>query len=258
MALNRPIHSFHGKKVWIIGASSGIGSALSKELMNNGAWVAMSARRVERLTEIQTPDKSEALIIPLDVTHPETIFNAHETILKSWGAIDLMIYVSGVYHPLRAWDLNRNKIQTMIETNLTGAMLACDTVIQGMLAHHSGGVAIVSSVSGYRGLPKALIYGPTKAALINYAETLYYDLHDKGISTYLINPGFVKTEATAQNDFYMPALISAEEAAKEILKGIQKGYFEIHFPKRFTLWLQLFRLLPYSIYFWLIKKLLKI
>ena len=123
-----------------------------------------------------------------------------------------------------------------------------------LLAQGRGGIGIVSSVAGLSGLPQALIYGPTKAALINLCESLYLDLHARGIGVTLINPGFVATPLTAKNEFSMPALISAETAAREILRGIGRGEFHIHFPKRFTNWLRLLRLLPYRWYFYLIHK----
>jgi short-subunit dehydrogenase len=115
-------------------------------------------------------------------------------------------------------------------------------------------MAFVASVAGYRGLPKAAAYGPTKAALINFAETLYLDLAPRGISVFLINPGFVATPMTAGNDFAMPALISPQEAAGEIIAGFAHGGFEIHFPRRFTNWLKLLRLLPYRFYFPLVRR----
>lgn len=123
-----------------------------------------------------------------------------------------------------------------------------------LLSQRKGGVGIVASIAGLSGLPLALIYGPTKAALINLCESLYLDLHPRGLSVYLINPGFVATPLTADNDFAMPALISAFTAASELLHGIEGGEFHIHFPKRFTNWLRLLRLLPYRWYFWLIHK----
>jgi len=123
-----------------------------------------------------------------------------------------------------------------------------------LLAQNSGGIGIVASVAGYSGLPQALIYGPTKAALINLCESLYLDLRPRGINVYLINPGFVATPLTAGNDFAMPALISAAEAANHLIHGIERGEFHIHFPKRFTNCLRLLRLLPYRWYFWLIHK----
>ena len=117
--------------------------------------------------------------------------------------------------------------------------------ITQLLKQGSGGIAVVSSVAGYGGLPTALVYGASKAALINLAETLYLDLAPRGIGVYVINPGFVKTPLTDRNTFAMPALISVEDAAKAIIAGFECGDFEIHFPKRFTLWLKLLRLLPY-------------
>jgi short-subunit dehydrogenase len=127
-------------------------------------------------------------------------------------------------------------------------------VLPAMLSQGAGGIGIVSSVAGFRGLPKALAYGPTKAALINLAESLYMDVRSRGVAVYLINPGFVDTPATKQNDFEMPALIGAAEAAREIVQGIERGEFHIHVPKRFTTWLRFMRLLPYRIYFWLVQK----
>jgi short-subunit dehydrogenase len=118
-----------------------------------------------------------------------------------------------------------------------------------LLGQRAGGIAIVSSVAGYGGLPTSLLYGATKAALINFAETLYLDLQPKGIAVYLVNPGFVKTPLTDKNEFEMPALITADQAAREIIAGLERGEFEIHFPKRFTWALKLLRLLPYRLYF---------
>jgi short-subunit dehydrogenase len=109
-------------------------------------------------------------------------------------------------------------------------------------------------VAGYGGLPKALIYGASKAALINFTETLYLDLHGRGLGVYLINPGFVRTPLTARNDFPMPHLIDADRAAQEIVAGLERGEFEIHFPKAFSRKLKLLRLLPYRWYFAAIRR----
>jgi short-subunit dehydrogenase len=123
-----------------------------------------------------------------------------------------------------------------------------------MVARRRGHVAIVASVAGYGGLPTAAAYGPTKAALINLAETLYLDLSPRGIGVWIVNPGFVRTPLTDRNEFPMPALISADEAATHIVEGLASGRFEIHFPKRFTRWLRLLRLLPYGLYFRLVRR----
>ena len=170
----------------------------------------------------------------------------------------MLLFVSGVYTPLRADNFDFAVAQKTIDANLLGPMRAVGVVLPNMLKAHAGHIAIVGSVAGYSGLPKALAYGPSKAGIINFCETLYYDLLPQGVSVHMISPGFVATEATAQNDFEMPALITANEAAKEILEGIQAGKFDIHFPKRFSGFLKFLRILPYPIYFWIIRRFVKI
>ncbi|OYY58741.1 MAG: short-chain dehydrogenase [Polynucleobacter sp. 24-46-87] len=250
------ITSFIGQRIWIIGASSGIGEACAKALFQAGAKVALSSRRTERLTALA--HKQDALVLPLDVTQQEQVASAYQTLLQNWGGLDLMLFVSGVYTPLRADNLDFEVAQKTIDANLLGPMRAVATVLPEMLKQHSGHIAIVGSVAGYSGLPKALAYGPSKAGIINFCETLYYDLLPQGVSVHMISPGFVATEATAQNDFEMPALITADEAASEILKGIQAGEFDIHFPKRFSGFLKFLRILPYPIYFWIVRRFVKI
>ncbi|MBU3546304.1 SDR family oxidoreductase [Polynucleobacter sp. MWH-Jannik1A5] len=253
------IEQFVGKRVWVIGASSGIGEACVKALLAQGAKVALSSRRVERLNQIAlNSDTNQTLVIPLDVTSNEQLKEGYKTILNAWGGIDLLLFVSGVYTPLRADNFDIQIAEKTIDANLLGPMRAVALVTPEMLKAHSGHIAIVGSVAGYSGLPKALAYGPSKAAIINFCENLYYDLLPTGVSVHMISPGFVATEATAQNDFEMPALISAEEAAQEILAGIQRGEFDIHFPKRFSRFLKFLRILPYPIYFWIVRRFVKI
>jgi short-subunit dehydrogenase len=253
------IEQFSGKRVWVIGASSGIGEACAKALLAKGAKVALSSRRAERLNQIAlTAGLDQTLVIPVDVTNDAELQNGHQIILNAWGGIDLLLFVSGVYTPLRADNFDIQIAEKTIDANLLGPMRAVALVIPNMLRAHSGHIAIVGSVAGYSGLPKALAYGPSKAAIINFCENLYYDLLPTGVSVHMISPGFVATEATAQNDFEMPALISAEEAANEILMGIEKGEFDIHFPKRFSRFLKFLRILPYPIYFWIVRRFVKI
>jgi short-subunit dehydrogenase len=200
----------------------------------------------------------QTLILPLDVTNDAQLKNGYQSILSAWGGVDLLLFVSGVYVPLRADNFDMTVAEQTIDANLLGPMRAVALVLPEMLKAHTGHIAIVGSVAGYSGLPKALAYGPSKAAIINFCETLYYDLLPQGVSVHMISPGFVATEATAQNDFEMPALISAEEAATEILSGLEKGEFDIHFPKRFSGFLKFLRILPYPIYFWIVRRFVKI
>ena len=255
----RGIDHFSGKRVWVIGASSGIGEACANALLAQGAKVALSSRRVERLNAIAAQAQADqALVIPLDVTKDDQFHGAYQTLLNTWGGVDLLLFVSGMYIPLRADDFEIQAAEQTIEANLLGPMRAVALVLPEMLKEHAGHIAIVGSVAGYSGLPKALAYGPSKAGIINFCETLYYDLLPEGVSVHMISPGFVATEATAQNDFEMPALISAEQAATEILSGIQRGEFDIHFPKRFSRFLKLLRILPYPLYFWIVRRFVKI
>jgi short-subunit dehydrogenase len=162
--------------------------------------------------------------------------------------------VAGSYQKMRADDFDLTVAKQMVALNINGVLNCLAAILPTLLVQGRGGIGIVSSIAGLSGLPQALIYGPTKAALINLCESLYLDLHKRGIGVYLINPGFVATPLTAKNDFSMPALISAEQAALQIVSGIERGEFHIHFPKRFTNFLRLFKLLPYRAYFYLIHK----
>jgi short-subunit dehydrogenase len=155
---------------------------------------------------------------------------------------------------VRAWQLDAAQARATVEVNLIGALNLVAATQRRLIEQGAGGIALVSSVAGYGGLPNSLVYGATKAALINLAETLWLDLAPRGVSVYLVNPGFVETLLTAQNRFRMPALIGADEAAREILDGIERGAFDIHFPKRFTRVMKLLRLLPYPLYFRLVRR----
>ncbi|MGA0025164.1 MAG: SDR family NAD(P)-dependent oxidoreductase [Burkholderiales bacterium] len=254
MSLNPPIRDWRGKRVWIIGASSGIGAALASALLAQGTQVALSARGVSGLEQVAAGHGAKALVLPLDVTDAASVAPELGKIVAAWGGIDLVVWCAGSHHPVRAWELDAASARRLVEVNLNGVINGLPAVVERLILQNAGGIAIVSSVAGYGGLPTALVYGATKAALINLAETLYLDLAPRGIAVYLINPGFVKTPLTDRNTFRMPALISANEAAREIIAGFARGSFEIHFPRRFTLWLKLLRLLPYRWYFALVRR----
>ncbi len=250
MALNPPIREWKDRRCWIIGASTGIGAALAEQLAATGARVAVSARRAEPLEALARRfGKSGSLALPLDITDAPALERAAARITDAWGGIDLVVLMAGEYRQMRAWELDLESARAMVEVNLMGYYNALAAVIPRLIDQGGGTLALVSSVAGYRGLPKSLVYGPTKAAVINLAETLYLDLSPKGIGVCVVNPGFVRTPMTAANEFRMPALIEPAEAATEIVAGLEKGEFEIHFPKRFTRWLKLLRLLPYGSYF---------
>lgn len=259
MPLNKPVISFYNKRIWVIGASSGIGLACTQDFLRHGAKVAISARRADLLKDISnTHPQDQILSLPLDALNDDEINSAYNTIKETWGGIDLLVFVSGIYEPMRADNFDLSAAKKIIGLNVISPMAACNAVLHDFISAQSGGIAIVSSVAGYSGLPKALAYGPSKAAMINFCENLYYDLKPHGVSVYMINPGFVATDATAKNDFHMPALISPSKASEYILDGIQAGKFDIHFPKRFSLFLKFLRILPYPVYFYLLRKFIKI
>jgi short-subunit dehydrogenase len=251
--VNQPIRNWKGQRVWIIGASSGIGAALAAALLQRGALVAVSARRADALRALAA-GREAARVLAFDLNDDAAFAAAADTLFAAWGGIDLVVFSAGAYAPMRAWQLDANDIDRLLAINLRAPMAAAARLIPQLLKQGNGALAFVSSVAGYRGLPKAAAYGPTKAALINFAETLYLDLAPRGLSVYLINPGFVATPMTADNDFAMPALITPQEAAEEIIAGFARGGFEIHFPRRFTNWLKLLRLLPYRLYFSLVRR----
>jgi short-subunit dehydrogenase len=259
MPLNPPIRDWADRRVWVIGASQGIGEACARLLLQRGARVAGSARSREGLEEVMRAGAVDRrLILPLDVTQPVQIAAAIAALRAQWGIPDLVLIVAGTHRPVRAWELDGETARLLVETNLMGVLNVLEAVVPELVAAGHGGIGIVASVAGYRGLPTSLVYGATKAALINLAETLYLDLKPRGVDVYLVNPGFVKTPLTDRNSFKMPALISAEEAALATVQGLEKGAFEIHYPKRFTRTMKLLEVLPYRLYFPLVRRITRL
>lgn len=252
-SMNPRIDSWQEQRVWVIGASTGIGAETAQLLLKKGARVALSARNAEALQTV-AGTFSKARVLPLDITQHEQLIATRNALLTEWQGIDLVLVVAGAYREMRADTFDLKQINELLDVNLRGVFNSIDAILPTLLVQGQGGIGIVSSVAGFSGLPRAMAYGPTKAALINLCECLYFDLHPRGNSVYLINPGFVETPATAGNDFDMPGLISAKQAAEHIVSGMEKGEFHIHFPKKFTNWLRFARLLPYAWYFWLIHK----
>jgi short-subunit dehydrogenase len=251
MSLNPRLADWHGQRVWLIGASSGIGEATARLLMQRGARVALTSRNRDALTALAD---GNAQVAVADVTDRASLQAAFDDVRAAFGDIDVALINAGTHQPVRAWELDAKAAEKLVQVNLVGAINAAALLAPYFAQRGSGRLALTASVAGYGGLPSGLVYGATKAALINFAETLYLDLAPKGVAVHLINPGFVKTPLTDLNDFRMPALIEANEAAREILAGIEAGEFEIHFPKRFTGLLKVLKLLPYRVYFPLVHR----
>jgi len=250
--LNTPMVDWSGRRVWLVGASSGIGLACAQALRAAGAQVTVSARQPQQVQAWAAQDAGVRWL-PLDVTRVDDVQAAAREVLAS-GPLDLVVYCAGYYKAQRAMALDLDQMLRHNEVNYQGALHVLDAVLPGMLAQQQGHISLISSVAGWSGLPNGLAYGPTKAAMTNLAETLYVDLQDQGIGVSVVHPGFVATPLTAQNEFDMPALITPAKAAQEMLTGWARGQFDIHFPRRFTLWLKLLKLLPYRLYFPLVRR----
>jgi NAD(P)-dependent dehydrogenase (short-subunit alcohol dehydrogenase family) len=252
--MNPPLRDWQGLRVWLVGASTGIGAATAAALQARGAQVLVSARNAATLDAFVAqhpatlPGTRLPQAWPLDVTDRAAVAATAQAILAQ-GPLDLVLYCAGHYREMRATHLDMADLQQHLAVNYSGALHVLDAVLPALLAQGTGHLSLVSSVAGFRGLPKSLAYGPTKAALTNLAETLYLDLQPLGLGVSVVHPGFVQTPLTAQNEFTMPALITPEQAAQAMLAGWAQGAFDIHYPKRFTRWMKLLRLLPYRAYF---------
>jgi len=247
-----------GKNIWITGASTGIGKALAIKFANEGWNVAASARRENLLLELCKANSS-IYSFPLDVTNSENTKIIFDDITKKLNGIDLCVFSTGTYDPNDEKEINIKKMQDVMKVNFFGTVNCIKAVEENFKEKKDGHISIVSSVAGYGGLPNSSGYGPSKAALINLAESLYFDYKKYNIRVSLISPGFIKTSLTDKNKFKMPFIKSTEFAANKIYKGlIKSNAFEITFPKELTLIMKIFKILPYKIYFYLVSKLTKI
>ena len=253
MSLNPRIHNWQGRVVWLIGASTGIGEATARALHAQGARVVVSARSAGALQRF-TDAHPGSIAMPLDVTDCEQVKAVAQQVIALNGQLDLVMYCAGHYRAMRATQFDLNEALKHQQVNVVGPLHVLDAVLPQLTQQGHGHISLVASVAGYRGLPQSMAYGPTKAALQHLADTLYLDLHERGIGVSVINPGFVATPLTAQNNFAMPALLSPDQAARAILRGWAKGQFAVHFPKRFTAWLKLLSHLPHTLYFALVRR----
>lgn len=253
MALNPRIANWSGLITWIVGASSGIGRATASALHAKGARVAVSARNGAALLEFVAAHPG-SLALPLDLTDHASVMAAAKKLQSDWGTPDLVFACAGHYQSMRATAFSLAEMKRHNDINYVGTLHLLDATLPALLAAGHGHLSLMGSVAGYRGLPQALAYGPTKAALNNLAEVLYMDLHDHGIGVSIINPGFVDTPLTAQNSFHMPALMTSEQAATEIVRGWEAGKFEVHFPRRFTLGLKTLQSAWHGLYFAAVRR----
>lgn len=238
------------KLVWITGASTGIGREVALQLAARGVRVAVSARSAEKL------EGMGAMITayPLDVTDPRAVLATIAKIELELGPIDMALMAAGAYAAIDLNAFEPEPFAHMMQVNFLGVINCISGLLPIMRQRRAGRIAWIASVAGYRGLPKAAGYGPTKAALINLAESLKPELESVGIKISVVNPGFVETPMTKGNDFPMPFLMKPEDAARRTIEGLAAGKFEVAYPTRFVAILKIARLLPYTLYFWLIRR----
>ena len=242
------------KTIWITGGSTGIGRALAIKFANKGWNVAVSARRVELLTELSNSYENISAF-PLDVTDKYKCKEVFNEIKNKFENIDICFFSTGTWNPKKEKDIDVEQMEDVFKINFFGTVNSIKAVEEYFRNKKSGIITIVSSIAGYRGLPNSTGYGPSKSALNNLAESLYFDFKRYNVRVCLVSPGFIKTPMTDKNDFKMPFLKTPEFAADKIFEGlVKKNNFEIHFPKELTLTLKFFKLLPSKLYFNLVKK----
>ena len=245
------------KVIWITGASTGIGKAIAIKFSKNGWNVAISARRLELLEEISKQNQN-VFSFPLDVTNKDDCHKVFTEIKNKLGKIDLCVFSTGTWDPKKEKEIDVEQIENVMKVNFFGTLNSIKSVEKYFKDLGKGHISIVSSIAGYRGLPNSTGYGPSKSALNNLAESLYFDFKRYGVRVSLISPGFIKTPMTDKNDFKMPFLKTTEYAADKIYDGlVNSNAFEIHFPKQLTLVLKFLKILPNWLYLKLLSKLTK-
>ena len=235
-----------GKRYWLVGASEGLGAALAQGMADRGARLVLSARNADRLAEVAAPLGAE--IAPMDVAKREDVRRVAETV----GPVDGLVWLAGIYWPMRAQDWNPDQVEAMCDVNFTGCARVIGAVLPGMVARGQGHLVITGSLSGFRGLPGAVGYGASKAGCMSLAETLHADLRGTGVRVQLANPGFIRTRLTAMNDFAMPQIMEPGAAADHMLRLMESNRFSASFPTPFQWLFRGGNFLPDALYYRLV------
>ena len=236
---------FRGKTYWLVGASDGLGAALAQKLSAAGAEVIVSARSEEKLAEVVAGLPGPARFQTVDVADNDSVIAARAAV----GEIDGVVFLAGVYWPFGAKEWNADQANAMADVNFTGLMRVMGQVVPDFVARDAGHVVITSSLTGFRGLPRSIGYTASKAGTMSLAECMYADLRETGVAVQVVNPGFIKTQLTAKNDFKMPFLMSPEEAAEAVFQHMKTTRFKKSFPGLFSLVFRGAQFLPDWLYF---------
>lgn len=230
-----------GRKVWVVGASSGIGAELARELVRRGADVAISGRRPAELAEVSFGSMTT---VPVDVTDPGAVDEAVAAVREGLGGLDTVVFSAGYWKQFDAAEWGRETFARHVEVNLLGLNNVLAAVVPGLVNQGRGHLVGIASVAGYRGLPGSEAYGATKAAQLNLLEAMRASLSRKRIRVTTVAPGFVRTEMTSSNEFPMPFIVEADEAGRTIVDGLERGDENIVFPRRMAVAMGLARLVP--------------
>ena len=244
----------------IIGGTFGIGYELSKIYLKKSKNLIILGRNNEKLDEISkefSNSQTNVITKKLDVTSIEQCKQTLTSIIDELGSLDLIIYSSGFYKPNNTFDVDLDLYRKTIEVNFMGLINVMSVILPFLKQQQKGHIAMISSLAGFFGLPNSSGYGPSKAAMMNYSESIYNDCKKNNIHVSIINPGFIKTRLTEQNKFKMPFLMSAEEAAKIIYNGLEKKKYDITFPFMMSLIFKTLRILPKPVFLFLIKFMVK-
>ena len=244
----------------IIGGTFGIGYELSKIYLKKSKNLIILGRNDEKLDEISkefSNSQTNVITKKLDVTSIEQCKQILTSIIDELGSLDLIIYSSGFYKPNNTFDVDLDLYRKTIEVNFMGLINVMSVILPFLKQQQKGHIAMISSLAGFFGLPNSSGYGPSKAAMMNYSESIYNDCKKNNIHVSIINPGFIKTRLTEQNKFKMPFLMSAEEAAKIIYNGLEKKKYDITFPFMMSLIFKTLKILPKPVFLFLIKFMVK-
>lgn len=233
-----------GKTYWLVGASEGLGREIARQLSDAGAHLVLSARSADRLEELGE-SLPNARAIVMDATDEMSVKNAS----LCAGRIDGMIYTAGAYDPMPATNWNTDAAISMAQVNYIGALRVIGACLPQFIEDGAGDITLIGSLAGYRGLPKAVGYGASKAALISLAETMRHDLKGTGVTVRVVNPGFIETRLTQKNSFDMPQLMTPEKAATYVVRAMQSRRFRNDFPAPFSWVIRALRFVPDILFF---------
>lgn len=239
------MREWEGKKYWLVGASEGLGAALAKTMVRAGAEVVISSRSQDKLDAMVLELDGKVFSQVVDVSDRKSV----ERAVAAIGDVDGVVFLAGVYWPMKSQEWKSREAELMADINFTGAIRVMGAVMPQMQARGSGHLVITGSLSGFRGLPGAIGYAASKAGTMVLAESMYADLRKSGIDVQLANPGFIKTRLTEKNDFKMPFIMTPDTAAREMFELMNSKRFKKSFPRAFSWVFRLSQFMPDWMYY---------